>query len=49
MKIIYEDHNNEEPDEGVKFDDENQKESDLWDNSLHDCLEDEEWDEDHNS
>ena len=34
----------EEPD---KSDDEIRKESELWDNTLHDGLEDEEWDEDH--
>jgi hypothetical protein len=46
MKIIYVDHNCEEPYEGVKFDDENRKEFNLWDDALQDCLE-EEWDEDH--
>jgi hypothetical protein len=34
----------EEPD---KYDDEIRKESELWDNTLQDGLEDEEWDEDH--
>ena len=34
----------EEPD---KFDEVNRKESELWDNTLQDGLEDEEWDEDH--
>lgn len=34
-------------DKGLKSDDKNQKESDLWDNCLQDCLEDKEWDEDH--
>ena len=46
MKIIYVDHNCEEPYEGVKFDDENRKEFNLCDDASQDCLE-EEWDEDH--
>jgi len=37
----------EEPDEDVKSDDVIRKESELWDNTLQDGLEDEEWDEDH--
>src|SRR6056300_160280 len=37
----------EEPDEDVKSEEVNRKESDLWDNTLQDGLDDEEWDEDH--
>jgi len=37
----------EEPNEDVKSEEVNRKESDLWDNTLQDGLDDEEWDEDH--